>query len=85
MNITQLEQWASEHGFQKDKWGHWQKKNEVNEYRLKLSNISVRYEVKVHHAGTEYSKPDSEWVRIQSGYLKNILITPEGKLAGLKR
>ncbi len=81
----QLETWAEQHGFQKDKWGYFQKSNNGKEYRLKLSNIAVRYEVKIHHDGTKYSQPDNEWIRLQSGYFKDLSITPDGKLVGLKR
>jgi hypothetical protein len=46
----------------------------LRHYRLKVSRIAVRYEIK-SHAG---------WVRVRSGYLKNLTITADGKLAGMK-
>lgn len=85
MTKEQLEQWAERHGFQKDKWGYYQKSADGKEYRLKLSSIAVRYEVKIHHDGDKYSPPSNEWVRLQSGYFKDLTITPDDKLAGLKR
>ena len=81
----QLEQWAEQHGYQKDKWGHYQKSANGNDYRLKISNIAVRYEFKIHDKGTEYSRPNNRWIRLQSGYFKDLSITPDNKLSGLKR
>jgi hypothetical protein len=42
-------------------------------YRLKLSPIMARLEVKTPHG----------WVRIKSGYYKDLSFTPDGKIAGL--
>ncbi len=85
MNKLQLIEWAKQHGFTEDKFGHYQKSANGKEYRLKISNVAVRYEVKIHHDKTEYSPASSEWLRLQSGYFKDLSITAEGKLAGLKR
>ena len=51
-------------------------KNEgEDQYRLVISKLSVRYEVKLH----------DRWMRLYSGYLKGLSISDEGKLKGLKR
>jgi hypothetical protein len=86
MAITkdQFIQLAESKGWTKDKFGHLQKSTNIKDYRFKISSISVRYEVKVHHNATEYSKANNEWVRIRSGYYKDLSITSDGKLAGLK-
>lgn len=44
-------------------------------FRLTISNLSVRYEVRI----------SGRWIRLRSGYLKNLSITEDGKLSGLKR
>ena len=75
----QLEQWTVGKGYVKDKWGHFQKVHEGKAYRLKVSNIAVRQEVKVGYDGG-----GSDWVRIRSGYFKDLSITPDGRLAGLR-
>ena len=80
----QLEQWAERHGFRKDRWNHYQKSQGDREYRLKLSSIAVRYEVKLHHEGGRYSGPSTEWMRLRSGYFKNVSIGLEDKLSGLR-
>ena len=86
MSLTkdQFIQWAESKCWSKNKFGHLQKSANGKDYRFKISNTSVRYEIKVHHEATEYSKADNEWARLRSGYFKNLSITSDGKLAGLK-
>jgi hypothetical protein len=73
----QLIQWATSNGWKLDSHGHLQKVEHegLRHYRLKLSRIAVRYEVKTH-AG---------WVRLRSGYYKNLHITADDQLAGMTR
>ena len=80
----QIIDWAIGKGWELDKWGHLQKKVGDKEYRFKLSSTAMRYEAKVHHPGTQYSKPSSEWMRLRSGYYKDLSILPDGKLSGLR-
>lgn len=80
MTRAELESWALTHGWQRDHWGHLQRvigvpPKAAATYRLKLSAIAVRYEV----------RSTSSWVRLRSNYLSKITVTPEGKLAGLTR
>lgn len=63
--------WATSRGYQPDRWGHLHKGN----YRLKLSRIALRHE----------RRTGVGWVRVSSAYYKDLSLTPEGKLAGLKR
>lgn len=73
-----LIKWALEHGYTQDKFGHYQKtKNDIT-VRLKLSKIAVRYEKKAHIVD------HNEWIRIQSGYYKDLSINDKGQLSGLK-
>ena len=75
----ELIKWAIEHGYKEDKFGHYQKtKNDVT-IRLKLSKIAVRYEKKAHIVD------HNEWLRLQSGYFKDLHINDKGQLVGLKR
>ena len=81
--------WATGRGWKLDKYGHLQKEfrgkdGETKQYRYKLSNTAMRYEVQVHHDGGQYGKPSNEWLRLRSGYYKDLHITEEGKLSGLK-
>ena len=71
--------WAISKGYHKDKYGHLQK----GEHRIKIQATSIRYEVKVHHPAALYSGAKNEWMRLRSGYLKDLSIK-EGKLSGLK-
>jgi len=72
----QLVEWAQAHGWRLDRFGHLQKVEHdgVRHYRIKLSRIAARFEVKTAHG----------WVRVRSGYLKDLSITADGKLAGMK-
>ncbi len=73
----QLIDWAIRNGWKLDRYGHLQKVEHegLRQYRLKLSRIAVRYEIKTH-AG---------WVRVRSGHFKDLSITADGKLAGWTR
>ena len=76
----ELEQWLTKHNYIRDSFGHYRKQlaNGLT-YRFKLSSISARYEVK------EKIVDHNEWIRLQSGYYKDLSITSDYKLAGLKR
>ena len=66
--------WATRNGWKLDRWGHLKKEFDNGTHRLKLSCIAVRHELKTPFG----------WARIASGYYKNLTITGDGKLAGLK-
>jgi len=81
--------WATGRGWNLDKYGHLQKEftgkdGETKQYRYKLSKTAVRFEIRIHLDGGEYGKPSNEWARLRSGYYKDLSITEEGKLTGLK-
>ena len=81
MTRDELITWAKANGWREDRYGHLQRTTcmpegcprEQKTYRLKLSSIAVRYEV----------KSAASWVRLRSGYYKNLTITADGKLAGM--
>ena len=70
---NELITWAKGNGWTEDRFGHLQKTNGPSRYRLKLSSIAARYEVKTDHG----------WVRLWSGYYKNLSVSPDGKLVGM--
>jgi len=75
--------WAFRHGYSEDRWGHLIKRDLARDklFRLKIQPTSVRLEVRVIHNKTDYGyKPPNEWVRILSGYYKDIYITSEDKI-----
>jgi hypothetical protein len=86
MTRADLEAWLTERGWTKDKFGHFRRRAEVHpaqngdEYRYKLGRLAVRREVRCKH-----NDGSKSWVRLRSGYYKDISITPEGKLKGMKR
>ena len=46
MTKDELITWAKANGWTEDRFGHLQKTNGTSRYRLKLSSIAARYEVK---------------------------------------
>jgi len=68
-------EWAQSQGWQADRFGHLRREENGKFYRIKISRIAVRHEVK-SRAG---------WVRLKSGYFCNMSITPEGAITGLTR
>lgn len=74
--VREIQAWALEHGYTQDRHGNLKKEHGGNQYRLKIQATSIRYEVRTE---------SGDWVRIRGGYLKDITITPEGKIAGMRR
>lgn len=79
MNKQDFINWALSRGWQQDKWGYLHKEFNGRQYRFKVSNIAVRYEVKV-----SYDSGGSDWVRLNSGYFKDLSLTEDNKLTGLR-
>lgn len=52
-------------GWKEDRYGHLQKEMDGRQYRMKLSPIMARYELKTQSAG---------WVRITSGYYAKLAV-----------
>lgn len=88
MTKAQFIDWAKSKGWEEDKFGHLHRTvmtgAGMRAYRFKVSAISVRYEVQVHHPAGEYSPARNEWMRLRSGWLKDLRIDENGKLSGLK-
>ena len=80
MTKQELENWLISKGYSKDKFGHYQKTSDKGTVtRFKMQRNSARYEKQTEIVGK------NEWLRLASGYYKSLSITPEGKLAGMKR
>jgi len=75
MTREELVTWATQNGWKLDRWGHLQKECDNGTLRLKLSRIAARY-----GQATPFG-----WVRLHSGYYKDLHITADGKLAGMNR
>jgi len=76
MTRSEVVSWAESHGWTRDSWGHYQYETQQGKrYRLKLSRIAARYEVRT----------DVGWVRLMSGYYRDLSINADGKLSGMKR
>jgi hypothetical protein len=75
MTRNELITWATRNGWKLDRWGHLKKEFDNGTHRIKLSRIAARHEI---------STPFG-WARLASGYLKNLSITPDDKIAGMTR
>ena len=86
MKRQELEQWLINHNYTKDNYGHYHLfLSDGKEYRFKMQKTSCRYEVAGYHAATQYSPKAKFYVRLKSGYYKQMSVNEEGKLSGLKR
>ena len=79
MTKQEFIKWAKARSWVVDKWGHLQKQVDDKRYRFRVSKISVRYELKM-----DRDFQSLEWLRLRSGYFKDLSITPDGKLSGLR-
>lgn len=66
------------------------KKGEMAKYRMKFGPISLRYETQFEYIeqcyGSEKETVKRNWIRLASGYYKDITINQEtGALTGMKR
>ena len=75
MTRDELITWATRKGWKLDRWGHLKREFDNGTHRIKLSRIAARHEI---------STPFG-WARLASGYLKNLSITPDDKIAGMTR
>ena len=71
----EIRNWLLDNGWSEDRFGHYKKEMSGNKYRMKVQARTLRYEA---WTGTG-------WVRLRSGSLKGLAITPEGRLSGLRR
>lgn len=75
MTRDELIAWATRNGWTLDRWGHLKKEFDNGTHRIKLSRIAARHELHTPFG----------WCRLASGYLKNLHLTADGKLAGMSR
>jgi hypothetical protein len=75
MTRDELIAWATRNGWTLDRWGHLKKEFDNGTHRIKLSRIAARHEI---------STPFG-WARLASGYLKNLHLAADDKLAGMNR
>lgn len=86
MTQDEFTTWALGRGWELDSFGHFKKKltrkrtGTLELYRYKIGKYSVRYETQV-----VYEDGKKSWVRIASGYYKNLTINAEGRLQGMVR
>lgn len=73
--------WAQRHGYKLDRWGHWRKQVASGMvWRITLSKVAVRLERQVR-----YTDGKTSWVKVRSGYYRNMYLTQDDKLGGWKK
>lgn len=86
MKRYELEQHLQDSGWNIDRFGHYHKTLQNGDLcRMKLQTRSVRYEKRITHAATQYSKAENAWVRLYSGYYGKLSISNDFKLSGMTR
>lgn len=85
MSKVELIQWLIRHNYIPDKYGNYQKQVNDKTLRFKLQKNSARHEVLSILPKTDYSPKQSLWIRLSSGYYKDLFINPDNdKLGGMK-
>lgn len=79
MTNQELITWLESKGYTKDTYGHYQKTIIEQSYRFKLQDISVRKEVQLANSDGSH-----RWIRLLSGYYKDLSINDKGQLSGMK-
>ena len=80
-----LGNWLFDKGYKRDKFGHYTRT--VVDPHLEGGSITTRFKMQANSVRYEkqiYIVDKNQWMRLASGYYKNISITEEGKLAGMK-
>lgn len=78
--LEDLDRVLTKDGWNLDKYGNYILESNGKKYRMKIQSTSVRYEVQCVHSDNSKS-----WVRLRGAYIKDLSITEEGKIKGLKR
>jgi len=73
-----LKEVLAANGFEEDNYGNFKKTVKDNLYRYKFNKTSLRYESQVIH-----SDGSKCWVRLRSGYYKDLTVNELGKIVGL--
>ena len=84
LTASEVEKFYKSHGYARTVKNslHLYKEVDGRVCRIEISKVAVRKCVKVIHPATRYSPQSVQWVRLRSGYLKNLAVT-DGKLVGL--
>lgn len=80
MTKEQFYEWAKSNGWEQDRFGHCHK----GDYRFKVQKTSVRLEKGYRTEGSQYSPSEKRWIKVRGAYLKDLSVSPDGKLVGMK-
>jgi hypothetical protein len=83
MTKQELINWLISKGYTKDNYGHYQVTRNGEKIRVKIQATSARYEKQIN-LPTYDGKSEHEWLRIRSGYYKDLSINDKGQLSGMK-
>lgn len=94
MKREQFEEILKAEGWERDRFGHYQKTvrkvvsrpdhpegvTRERKYRVKMQDLSCRIEVQVRYEATEYSPAKNEWVRLGGDYYSKIVQLDDGRV-----
>lgn len=67
-------------GWEKDRFGHYQRAIRERKYRVKMQDLSCRIEVQVRYEATKYSPAKNAWVRWGGDYYSKIVQLDDGRI-----
>lgn len=84
MTEAQIKQFFLSKGWKSDRFGHMKKTTSDGRlYRIKFQATSIRWEVQCVHPNDKFTP--SSWVRLYTGFFKQLSISADGKLVGMKK
>ena len=87
MKREEFIQWLHKKGYKDERgWGRYRKEsNNGRVYAFKVSKIAARYEAQVVYPKSKYSPRSVSWIRLASGYFKDLSINEKDQISGMKR
>lgn len=78
--LEDLDRVLTDKGWTLDRYNNYILESNGKKYRMKMQATSVRYEVQI-----VYEDGSKSWAKLRGAYLKDLSITEDGKINGLKK
>jgi hypothetical protein len=92
MTKQEFTNWAKQRGWKEDRFGNLRKEktdpvsHKIKKFRLKLNKRSVRYEIQhVNYNFPAMGINEYHWIRLRTGFYKNLSLDSKNKIMGFKR
>ena len=77
--LEKLDKVLTNNGWTVDRYNNYILESNGKKYRMKMQATSVRYELQI-----VYEDGSKSWAKLRGAYLKDLSITEDGKIKGLK-